>query len=107
MADIITGSEEEVESMDSPADLKPMAGNQNPVDPDNIARAESLVSQCMKKGKRLRPILPLSDLREFSLLRLSAFSKEILDLDHPVPYPLFLSDKLYRLKQDLSRPFHS
>ena len=107
VADIITGSEEELEPADSLADLQPLAENRNPVDPGTIAWREALVFQCMKEGERLYPALPLSDIREFSLHRLSSFSEEILDLDRPSPYPLFLSEKLSRLKDDLTGSFHS
>ena len=66
----------------------------------------ALLSLVMRRGRRRRAALIMDEIRESALRAVEALPESVLRLDRPADYPVFVSDGLVRLTEDLQRRMH-
>ena len=80
-----------------------LAGGHEPA-PRN---GRALLSQVMRRGRRLRPAPTMQEIRDSALRAVEALPAAVLRLDEPADYRVVVSDGLVRLTQDLQQRMHA
>lgn len=80
-----------------------LAGGHEPA-PRN---GRALLSQVMRRGRRLRPAPTMQEIRDSALRAVEALPAAVLRLDEPADYRVVVSDGLVRLTEDLQQRMHA
>lgn len=67
----------------------------------------ALLSQVMRRGRRLRPAPTMQEIRDSARRAVEALPAAVLRLDEPADYRVVVSDGLVRLTEDLQQRMHA
>ena len=70
-------------------------------------RGRALLSQVMRRGRRLRPAPTMQEIRDSALRAVEALPAAVLRLDEPADYRVVVSDGLVQLTEDLQQRMHA